>query len=35
MFPLIPTVLNRDYSRGTLIPIMDCEYKGEHPKFRV
>ena len=27
MFPLILTVLNRDYS----IPIKDCEYRGEHP----
>ena len=36
MFPLILTVFNRDCTRGgAIIPMKDCEQKGEHPKFRV
>ena len=34
MFPLILTVLHRDYERGTIIPIKDCQHKGEHSKSR-
>ena len=26
--PFMPTVLSRDESRGTIIPIKDCYYKG-------
>ena len=40
MFPLILTVLNREYSTpppppATIIPTKDCSYKREHPKVRV
>ena len=43
MFPLIITVLHRDYNwegggGGAMIPFKDCSYKGEHPPvqgFRV
>ena len=31
MFPLILTVFNGDYSRGTLIPIEDCSCRGNIP----
>ena len=36
MFPLILTVLDREYNREycTTIPTRDCSYKGEHPKLR-
>ena len=36
MFNLLLTVLTRDYSRGgggTVIPVKDCQYKGEHPNL--
>ena len=39
MFTLILTVPNGDCNwgggGGTRLPIKDCSYKGEHPKFRV
>ena len=35
MFPLILAVLHRVHSTPVLIPIKDCEYKGEHQKIRV
>ena len=28
MFPLMPTILNRDYTGGTIIPIKDSLYTG-------
>ena len=34
MFPLIRTVLNRDFIDGTLIHLTECYYKGEHPKVQ-
>ena len=35
MFPLILTVLSRVgiIIRSTTLPIKDCQYEGEHPKF--
>ena len=33
-YPLILAVLSKNDNRGTtIIPIKDCQYKGEHPNF--
>ena len=27
--------LNRDYTRGTIVPGKDCNFQGDIPRFRV